>query len=127
MVAELKKIPFRRACSSFVYHNENRYTTPGKRPHSATPRKNRAAKSPDAFWAPAIAIMIPPHITMINVIHFLGPTSFKQMLDGTSKRTYLRKSSGVPKERTIRRGGVGTKKKKVTNQLATWDPLEIGF
>lgn len=101
MVAELKKIPFRRACSFFVYHNENKYTTPGKRPHSATPKKNRAAMRPDAVLAAAIDMVIVPHTTMINDIHRLGPTSFKQMLDGTSKMMYLKQKkvqgSGAPK------------------------------
>lgn len=63
--------------------------TPGKRPHSATPRKNRAMRRPVALLTVAIHIMIPPHATIMKEIQRRGPATFRHIFENTSNSTYL--------------------------------------
>ncbi|MNT68145.1 hypothetical protein D3C72_2063490 [compost metagenome] len=60
--------------------------TPGKKPASATPRKNRATISWLALVTKAVATVTMPHSTMIRVNVARAPIRCRYRLLGTSKR-----------------------------------------
>jgi N-acetylglucosamine-6-phosphate deacetylase len=61
--------------------------TPGNKPASVIPKKNRAIKSPADEVTAAMQTMTIPQAIITIGIHFEGPTFLSIKLDGTSNNT----------------------------------------
>jgi len=59
--------------------------TPGKKPASATPKRNRTTYSEVSFQTKHVAAKIRPQVTMIRAIQNLAPTLCMIRLLGISK------------------------------------------
>lgn len=63
------------------------YTTPGKSPDSATPRKNLTAKNPARFCVTPWSVLTIPQISVNVGNQILGDDSLRTTLAGTSNIT----------------------------------------
>ena len=70
--------------------------TPGKRPPSAMPRKNRTMKKPVRLEMTPWRVVTTPQMTVMVGSQNLGEVRLRIMLQGTSKRMYPTKKSVNP-------------------------------
>ena len=70
-------------------------THPGKKPASATPKKNRMASRPSKLKTAAVQIVIIPQEIMMRPIHTDGEKYFIAKFEGASNITYGTKKTAT--------------------------------